>query len=339
MLKASSSTVGWFLTVDQLIGPILGFLILVVFPFLVIRSISRENKAAEMRRAVSEEVAKRLSEIADNSPSHSDTTEPQVFGTAPESRNPKPTQEEKLRKQLEAQKLAYETQIERLETAHLQELENLDESHERALSSSVKRATNELLKSLSADQEEETKKLELKEREQNRKAKALAAKYLSSQGLPSWDSYSSTMEFLGGHPKFPFLTREISLSVLSLSSRSDISNYKGIIELCHHLAGLFLSSDEISSQDKLHFLTSCRWLPTSPQKLNVAILDGLGKLSEASDQEFRVIEAFSTNFAQAAQVSITAANQAKLREYSTCVNCGSRIEQGRTRCREACGYS
>lgn len=339
MLKASLSTVGWFLTVEYVIGPILGFLILIVLPFLVARSISRENKAAEMRRAVSEEVAKRLSEIDANSVSHGGTPATQAVRTAPESRNPKQSQEEKLRRKLEAQKVAYEAQIERLEAAHLQELENLDESHERALASSVKRATNELLKSLSTKQEEETRKLEITEREENRKVRAVASKYLSSAGLPSWDSYSSTMEFLGGHPKFPFLTREMSLGVLNLSSKSDTSNYKGIVELCHHLAGLFLSSDEISSQDKLHFLTSCSWLPNAPQKLNVSILNDLGKLSEARDQNFRVIEAFSTNFAQAAKVLVQAAHHAKLSEYSTCVNCGSRIEQGGTRCREACGYS
>lgn len=339
MLKASLSTVGWFLTVEYAIGPILGFLILIVFPLLATRSISRENKAAEMRRAVSEEVAKRLSEIDANSVSHGSTPATQAVRTAPESRNPKQSQEEKLRRKLEAQKVTYEAQIERLEAAHLQELENLDESHERALAISVKRATNELRKSLSATQDEEEKRLEITEREENRKAQAIVAKYLSSQGLPSWASYSSTMEFLGGHPKFAFLTREMSLGVLSHSTTSDVSNSKGIIELCHHLAGLFLISDEISSQDKLHFLTSCRWLPTSPQKLNEAILDDLGKLSEASDLEMRVIEAFSTNFAQAAKVMIQAENHEKLSAYSTCVNCGSRIQQGRTRCREACGYS
>lgn len=339
MLRASSSTVGWFLTVDYLIGPILGFLVLVVFPFLVIRSISRENKAAEIRRAVSAEVERRLASIDANSDSSKETPKPKASTTSPKSKKSHPDQVERLREQLESQRDEFQRKIELVEAAHLQELENLDESHVRELSNAVARATRETKESIFELQEAESKRLELSRRESTRKVSALLAKFLSSQGLPSWETYSSTMEFLGGHPKFPYLNKKMSASLIDLSSSSEISNAKEVVELCHHLAGSFLNNEEISNQEKLHFLTSCKWLNTSQQKLNEDIFDDLGRLSEATDVESRVIEAFSVNFVNVAKIMVGAATSSKLKDYSICVNCGSRIESGRTRCREACGYS
>ena len=339
MLKAGSSTVGWFLTVEYLIGPILGFLVLVVFPFLVIRSISRESKAVEIRRAVSQEVEKRLASIDVSSGSSQETPEPKASTNAPKSKTSTPDQVERLRRQLEAQRAEFQRKIELVEATYLQELENLDESHSRELSKAVARATRETKESIDQLHEAESKRLELSRRETTRKNSALLAKFLSSQGPPSWDTYSSTMEFLGGHPKFPYLTREICANLLDLSSSSEISNSKGVVELCHHLVVSFLNSDEISTQDKSRLLTSCRWLSTSQQKLNEDVFDDLGELSDAKDPESRIIEAFSLNFVRAAKIFTGSATNSKLKDYSICINCGSRIEKGRTRCREACGYS
>ena len=339
MLKASLSTVGWLLTVEYVIGPILGFLIAIVLPFLVIRSISRENKAAEMRRAVSEEVAKRLSEIDANSVSHGDTPATQAVRTAPESRNPKPSQEEKLRKKLEDQKTDFERQKVLLETAHLQELKNIDIAHARELSDAVEKASSEVKALVAESHAEEAKRLELSKSETTRKNLALVAKHLSSQGLPSWNTYYNTMEFLGGTPDFPLLTREMSTGLLDQATEREITDLRGVIELCHHLAGVFVRSEEVTSQDKLHFLTSCGWISTSPRTLDGEVIERLSKLSEEVDPSAKVIEAFSTNFAKAATLVFEASHSSKLKEFSICENCGGQIERGRTRCREACGYS
>lgn len=339
MLKASLSTVGWFLTVEYLIGPILGFLVLVVFPFLVIRSISRENKAAEMRRAVSEEVAKRLAGIDASSISSDLEATAQLAKPTPKSTTPNRTQEEKLRKRLEDQKTDFERQKVLLEAAHLQELENIDIAHARELADAVEKASSEVKTLLAESQADEAKRLELSKRDTTRKNLALVAKLLSSRGLPSWDTYYSTMEFLGGTPDFPLLTREMSTGLLDHATERDIKDLRAVIELCHHVSGLYVRSEEVASQDKLHFLTSCRWISTSPHTLHAEVLQRLDKVSEEVDPSAKVIEAFSADFALTAKLIVEASKSSKLKEFSICVNCGSQIEHGRTRCREACGYS
>ena len=339
MLKASLSTVGWFLTVEYVIGPILGFLILIVFPFLVIRSISRENKAAEMRRAVTEEVAKRLANIDASSISSDLEATPQSAKPTPKSTTTNRTKEEKLRKKLEDLKTDFERQKVLLEAAHLQELENIDIAHARELSDAVEKASSEVKALIAESRADEAKKLELSKRETTRKNLALVAKHLSSHGLPSWDTYYSTMEFLGGTPDFPLLTREMSTGLLDQATERDITDLRGVIELCHHLAGVFVRSEEVTSQDKLHFLTSCRWISTSPKTLDGEVIERLDNLSDEVDPAAKVIEAFSKNFAKAATLIVEASNSSKLREFSICENCGGQIEHGRKRCREACGYS
>jgi hypothetical protein len=339
MLKASSSTVGWFLTVDYLIGPILGFLILVVFPFLVIRSTSQENKAAEFRRAVSLEVDKKLASMGVSSDRINGTPIPKVSTNAPDSNRSDQGQEKSVKKQLEAQKIEFERQKLLIDTAHLLELENLDVAHQRELSIAVEKASQEVAESIAKSHAEDAKRIQLSKQEAARKNLALVAKFLSSSGLPSWDTYRASLEFLGGTPKFPLLTKEMSAGLIDPATEPDLATYKGIINLCHHLAGVYLSSEEISIQEKLHFLTNCRWQLTPPQKLQGEAIQQLGQLSMAPDPTNRVIEAFSENFERTAKVMAATSTVSKLREFSICINCGSEIELGRTRCREACGYS